>query len=352
MKKLVTPPHKRRPRIDVDSNLSNSSKCRLRNEGVNAVNKRPRGRPPRTCVPQTRAGIWKKQRRERLRREALRTIVIGAGTGRVGSMCLAANLQRQGFDVSHEAGNPASIDKRSRFRDYFRTSHMSTEKKDRIASDMLKVLRLNPLCTKVVGDISWSNTTIAESLLNADDRVQVIFQTRPHLDFAKSHMQHHPTGSRWETILLNDWGISARNVPARQDRLMTWSGRVLGHAKEVKDLYPDRVHIVPLKDLNSFGKKFVKALGGATPWDSACGANASGMSRNELRSKHKHGQKRKQTTTPAHKMACARNACARNACAKERPAQGTPAQGKPFIGVTNSLACARNACARSGRFRS
>ena len=85
------------------------------------MNLRPRGRRPGACAPKTRAGIWKKQQRERHRHEAIRTIVIGAGTGRVGSTCLAANLQRQGFDVSHEAGNPASIDKRSGFRDYFRT---------------------------------------------------------------------------------------------------------------------------------------------------------------------------------------------------------------------------------------
>ena len=88
--------------------------------------------------------------------------MIGAGTGRVGSTCLAANLQRQGFDVSHEAGNPASIDRRHGFRDRFRTSHMSTEKMDSIAKDMLRILLLNPRCTPVVGDISWSNSKFAE----------------------------------------------------------------------------------------------------------------------------------------------------------------------------------------------
>ena len=76
---------------------------------------------------------------------------------------------------------------------------------------------------------------------------------------------------------------------------------MLKHAKLVKAIYPDRVHIVALDDLNSFGEGFVKALGGTTPWDSACGVNASGTSRDELRSKYKHEQTRKQTTTPAHK---------------------------------------------------
>ena len=66
-------------------------------------------------------------------------------------------------------------------------------------------------------------------------------------------------------------------------------------------IYPDRVHIVALKDLNSFGEGFVKALGRTTPWDSACGVNASGTSRNELRAKHKGGQTIKATPLPAPK---------------------------------------------------
>ena len=251
------------------------------------MNRRPLGRRPGACAPKTRAGIWKKQQRERHRREAIRTIVIGAGTGRVGSTCLAANLQRQGFDVSHEAGNPASIDKRHGFRDRFRTSHMSTEKLDSIAKDMLSILLLNPRCTPVVGDISWSNSKFAEPLLRYDRRVQVVFQTRPHLAFAKSHMQHHPRVNRWETVLLNDWGIRAEHVPKREDRLRLWSPEILKLAKVVKSMYPGRVHIVALKDLNSFGEGFVTALGGFTPWDSACGVNASGTSRHELRKKCK-----------------------------------------------------------------
>ena len=168
------------------------------------MNRRPRGGRPGASSPKTKAGIWKKQQRERHRREAIRTIVIGAGTGRVGSTCLAANLQRQGFDVSHEAGNPASIDMRHCFRDRFRASHMSTEEMDSIAFDMLRILRLNPRCTPLVGDISWSNSKFAEPLLKYNTRVRVVFQTRPHLAFAKSHMQHHPSVYRRETILLND----------------------------------------------------------------------------------------------------------------------------------------------------
>ena len=326
MKQHVKPSLPRRPRIDVDGNLSRSSRTRLRNAGI-AVNLRPVGRRPGACVPKTRAGIWKKQQRERHRREAIRTIVIGAGTGRVGSTCLAANLQRQGFDVSHEAGNHASIDRRNGFRDRFGTSGMSTAKMDSIAKDMLRILLLNPRCTPVVGDISWSNSKFAEPLLRYNTRVQVVFQTRPHLAFAKSLMQHHPRVNRWETVLLNDWGIRAEHVPKREDRLRTWSEKVLKSARVVKAKYKDRVHIVALKDLSSFGEGFVKALGGTTPWDSACGVNASGTSRNELRSKYKHEQTRKQTATPAHKKACAREACARKACA-------------------------RKACARSGRFTS
>ena len=202
------------------------------------MNRRPQGRPPAACGPKTRAGIWKKQERARRKCEATRAIVIGAGTGRVGSSCLAANLQRQGFDVSHEAGNPASIDKRHGFRDRFRTSHMSTEKMDSIAKDMLRILLLNPRCTPVVGDISWSNSRFAEYLLRNNTRVQVVFQTRPHLAFAKSHMQYHPRANLWETVLLNDWGICAEHVPKREDRLRTWSKKMLKHAKLVKKDLP------------------------------------------------------------------------------------------------------------------
>ena len=118
-------------------------------------------------------------------------------------------------------------------------------------------------------------------------RVQVVFQTRPHLAFAKSHMQHHPRVNLWETVLLNDWGTRAEHVPKREDRLMSWSTKILKLAKVVKSMYPGRVHIVALKDLNSFGEGFVTALGGFTPWDSACGVNASGTSRHELRKKCK-----------------------------------------------------------------
>ena len=281
------------------------------------MNRRPLGRRPGACAPKTKAGIWKKQQRERHRREAIRTIVIGAGTGRVGSTCLAANLQRQGFDVSHEAGNPASIDKRRGFQDRFGTSHMSTEKMDSLAKDMLRILLLNPRCTPVVGDISWSNSRFAEYLLRNSTRVQVVFQTRPHRAFAKSLMQHHPRVNLWENVLLNDWGICAEHVPKREDRLMLWSTKILKLAKVVKSMYPGRVHIVALKDLNSFGEGFVKALGGTTPWDSACGINASGTSRNELRSKYKHEQKKSK---------------GRRLRTKKKPALGKPAQGKPAQG--------------------
>ena len=300
MKQLVTHPLPRIPRIDADSNLSRPSRTRLRKAGI-PVNRRPPGRRPGASEPKTKAGIWKKEQRERRRREAIRAIVIGAGTGRVGSTCLAANLQRQGFDVSHEAGNPASVDLRHGFRDRFQTSHMSPEKIDRIALDMLNILSSNPQCKPVVGDISWSNSIFAEAFLKYSKRVRVVFQTRPHLAFAKSHMQHHPSVHRWETMLLNDWGIWADAMPNREDRLATWSKKVLEFAEEVKDKYPDRVHIVALKDLNKFGQGFVKALGGTTPWDSACGTNASGMSRNELRAKRNHGQTVKATPLPKPK---------------------------------------------------
>ena len=56
--------------------------------------------------------------------------------------------------------------------------------------------------------------------------------------------------------MLNDWGIRAEHVPEREDRLKAWSNEILKLAKKVKAMYPNRVHIVALKDLNSFGKGF------------------------------------------------------------------------------------------------
>ena len=244
---------------------------------------RPIGRARSKKQPVTASGLWKREQRDRRRSELLRWIVIGAGCGRCGSTCLAANLQAQQWDVSHEAGNSGSIDKRKGFHDRF-TAHEKDDayKKDQ-AQVMLRTLRENLRAQRVVGDISWANTPFAKALLDGDLRVRVVFQTRPPAEWVKSHLRHHPKVSLWENHLLSAYGIRAAQVPDRRDRLRLWSGMVQKTAGQLKKEYQHRVSIVPLKKLDSWGPQFLQELRGTVPWDGQLGRNASGESRDELR---------------------------------------------------------------------
>ena len=124
-----------------------------------------------------------------------------------------------------------------------------------------------------------------------DPKVHVIYQWREHKDFAASHMVHHPTVRRWETVMLNSYKLSVAKFPSRERRLSEWSERLLSQAKLLKAKYPTRVHIVHLRDLNKDGAKLLSKWGAHVPWDPDRGRNATGQSRDELRTRAKRARK-------------------------------------------------------------
>ena len=275
--------HPRCPRAARDSDLQRSARAKLRRQG-HLSGLRVRGRPVyQKANKLSRSGLWKRMRKADLRDNAIRHIIVAAGTGRVGSTCLAANLQAQQWDVSHEAGNPGSIDRRSGFKDYFNVYRKPLVKVWAIADKMMAAMKENPRCQPVVGDVSWSNMPFLKHFLMADKRVEVVVQTRDHKSFAKSHMTHHPRVALWETVLLRDRDITAQRIPLRAARLECWSELVLREAHDLKRTFRNRVHIVCLKDLDTFGEKLLRRYGGSVPWDSNRGRNPSGKSRHELR---------------------------------------------------------------------
>jgi hypothetical protein len=193
-------------------------------------------------------------------------------------------LQAQGWDVSHEVGNPSSADRRPHFKDRFKMHAKSPAVKRAIAAGMLKTLQENKRSQPVVGDISWANTSYAEALLELDDRTQVVFQTRPHAPWVRSHMAHHPRVRRWETTLLQTHGISSKRLPDRCERLIAWGKSVLTTTKELKAKFPGRVAIVPVgPKLDAWGAHFLRWHGATVRWDGQRGRNASGSSRDGLR---------------------------------------------------------------------
>ena len=103
---------------------------------------------------------------------------------------------------------------------------------------MLNTLQENTRPQPVVGNVSWANTSYAEALLELDARTQVVFQTRPHAPWVRSHMAHHPRVRRWETTLLQAHGISSKRLPDRRERLIAWGKSVLTTAKELKAEVP------------------------------------------------------------------------------------------------------------------
>ena len=242
-----------------------------------------RGRPRQAAKPMSRAGAWKRAHRDRARQQALQHIIIGAGVGRCGSTCLAANLQNQGWDVSHEAGNSRSLDRRASFTDRFKLHCAAKSAKRTIADKMVEHLRTNPRAQAVVGDISWTNTPLAEAMLESDPRVCIVFQTRPPEQWVTSHLRHHARPGRWEGLVLKAYGIKKAQEPSRRMRLILWARSVAREAKRLKAKWPRRVAIVPLCKLNSWGRNFLRHLGAPKPWDGERGKSAEGESRHELR---------------------------------------------------------------------
>jgi len=281
-----------KPVIAADSMLSKAQRSKLRCVGVSS-NLRARGRKRYVLLPMSRGGLWKRQHRDRVLRKAVKCIIIGCGIGRCGSSCFAANLQRQKWDVSHEAGNPSSSDRRPGFRDRFAIVKKPKRVKDKLVSVMYLQLLKNPRNQPVVGDVSWANSVYAEAFLKMDQRVTVVFQTRPLNSWLRSYMKLHPTVTLWESVLLRSYGIDVERTPLREHRLIKWARRMYLLGRRLKAKYRGRVHIVPLGRLNTWGKKFLRTHGGIKIWDRHYGLNAASSCRDMLRV----GKKRKTSTS-------------------------------------------------------
>ena len=213
---------RRRPHSSSDAALQAPQRSKLRATG-RLANPRARGRPRQAAKPKSRAGAWKRAQKDRARQQALQHIIIGAGVGRCGSTCLAANLQNQGWDVSHEAGNSRSLDRRANFTDRFKLHCAPKSAKRTSADNMVEHLHTNPRAQAVVGDISWTNTPLAEAMLESDPRVRIVFQTRPPEQWVTSHLRHHARPGRWEGLVLRAYGIKKAQEPIRRMRLILWA---------------------------------------------------------------------------------------------------------------------------------
>ena len=205
------------------------------------------------------------------------TIIIGAGLGRSGTTGLAVNLQRQDFAVSHEAGNGHSIDYRRTMKDHFSLAEQDEAARKKHASAIVADIVAAGRGESVVGDISWVHTQLAEELLQADKRVQVVFLYRKDVAaWVKSVLLHAPKPGLPETIVLRGADIDARKGD-RGQRLKLYRRFVITKAKSLARRYKDRIHIVATEDLTKWGRMFVKRLGGKAGYDANAGKNTGSI---------------------------------------------------------------------------
>ena len=92
--------------IKADNKASRATRCRIRADRTASVKRRPGPHYKQSRRSVDRTTEWRRAAKEK----ACKVIIIGIGTGRVGSMCLATNLQKCGAYVVHEGGNTKSVD--------------------------------------------------------------------------------------------------------------------------------------------------------------------------------------------------------------------------------------------------
>ena len=208
--------------------------------------------------PKVKKGINKLSRsafyKRRAKRLDTKVIVVGAGPGRVGSTALAAHLQREGFHVTHEAGNSRSVDfdPGTSVPDHFNLFAKPKKFKLLVANEKVLAWLDRASGASVVGDIGLSNTQHMEELLEADKRVVLVrvvlvVQLRDPGPFAASVIRALPRCGLVETGLMQARGITAATVPDRQKRLQMYMRLVTEEAAKLRKKYGDRVWIVNVK---------------------------------------------------------------------------------------------------------
>ena len=255
--------------------LSASRRGSLRASGE-SVCKRPRGPKPKL-----KAAVSDRAKRKRDQKLTnTERIIVGAGFGRCGTTNLAANLQNQGFRVTHEAGNTNSVDYRRAVKDKFTLRSATPEVKARHAKALVADLLAFGAGARVVGDLSHVHSQVLQEVLDADERVHVAFQYRRCTrDWLTSVLAHSPRPGLPETLLLRGWGIASSSHGERLARLRAFKVAQLRHARQLQKQYPTRLHLVELGDLSIWGQAFVTACGGQTAYSASLGRNARSLSR-------------------------------------------------------------------------
>ena len=255
--------------------ISPGHRSYLRDLEAESACKRPRG-PKRKRL----TSVSPRQVRRRKALDAkTRTIVIGAGLGRCGTTGLALNLQRQGFAVTHEAGNTHSLDHRSTMKDHFALADQHKAGRHMRAAALVADIASAAEGASVAGDISWVHTQLAEEMLLADKRVEVVFLYRDDVEaWVKSVVAHAPRPRLPETLVFRGAGIDASKGD-RAQRLKLYRRFVLAKGQDLKRRYAGRVHVVATERLTAWGKQFIERLGGEEGYDPDAGRNAAGVTR-------------------------------------------------------------------------
>ena len=218
------------------------------------------------------------QYERRRKRNATRTIIAGAGPGRVGSTALACHLQREGFKVTHEAGNKmsADFDPHAAAPDTFNLYEKTQEQRLAVAKSRVEEWLDKGRGAVVAGDVGLSNSQIMHELLLADPRVMLVVQVRDPAQYAKSWLAINGNKQAlWETILLQSRGITAARFPQKEARVKQYMRDLIAEAYRLQCKFGlSRVRIVDVKDLATEGPKLLRELGATnTTWDMRLGRN-------------------------------------------------------------------------------
>ena len=257
-----------------DGKVSRATRARLRRSGEACLRRTPGPKVKKGINKLSRSAFYKR----RAKRLGTKVIVAGAGPGRVGSTALAAHLQREGFHVTHEAGNSRSVDfdPGTSVPDHFNLFAKPKKFKLLVANEKVLTWLDRASGASVVGDIGLSNTQHMEELLEADKRVVLVVQLRDPGPFAASVIRALPRCGRVETGLMQARGITAATVPDRQKRLQMYMRLVTEEAAKLRKKYGDRVWIVNVKRLAVLGPQILRSLGAqCTTWDAELGRNSN-----------------------------------------------------------------------------
>ena len=209
-------------------------------------------------------------------------IVVGAGPGRVGSTALATHLQREGFRVSHEAGNPCSVDHAPGQvkQDTFNVFGKGPDQRLVVARAKVDEWLDRALGERVVGDVGLANTQLMREFLLADPRVVLVAQVRDEDSYARSALTVTRGQARWETHVYHDRGILASELPRKEDRLKEHMRQVKAEGVALlREFGPKRVKVIDVTELAKKGSASWRSSKqrtnrGTTPWERTTAAVA------------------------------------------------------------------------------